>query len=128
MKGIGDLFVVVPDKATYDAAVTAGKTSPSVMYLVLAERQMYFNGEPWTGVIQGGGDAGGVTKDELTDVEHVAASAFLDHNGRLDALDDHIAALYSRDEVIAELRRIITVHEEVTAAALADLDYRLKNQ
>lgn len=89
MAGLGDLIVVVEDLATYQAAVNAGKTAPSVMYLILAERQVYFNSELWSKAPEeGGGGSGGGNSDELL--------------------------------------AIITENEEITAAALAELDQRIK--
>lgn len=60
MAGLGDLIVVVEDLATYQAALDQGKTAPSVMYLILAERQVYFNGELWSKAPEEGG---GVTEE-----------------------------------------------------------------
>ena len=60
MAGLGDLIVVVEDLATYQAAVNAGKTAPSVMYLILAERQVYFNSELLSKAPEEGG---GVTEE-----------------------------------------------------------------
>lgn len=83
MAGLGDLIVVVEDLATYQAAVNAGKTAPSVMYLILAERQVYFNSELWSKAPEEGGGADVATKSELEEVEKVVAYALIDLNSRL---------------------------------------------
>ena len=85
MAGLGDLIVVVEDLATYQAAVNAGKTAPSVMYLILAERQVYFNSELWSKAPEEGGGVDVstvVTKSELEEVEEVTAAALIDLNTR----------------------------------------------
>ena len=48
MAGIPDLVKLVADLATYEARVAEGKTSPNTIYLVLAERKVFFQGEDWT--------------------------------------------------------------------------------
>ena len=87
MAGLGDLIVVVEDLATYQAAVNAGKTAPSVMYLILAERQVYFNSELWSkapeegvGVSQEAFDA---LYDGVIEDEEVTAAALNDLNSRI---------------------------------------------
>lgn len=86
MAGLGDLIVVVEDLATYQAAVNAGKTAPSVMYLILAERQVYFNSELWSKAPEEGGGVDVstlATKAELEEAEEVTATALVDLNARI---------------------------------------------
>lgn len=98
MAGLGDLIVVVEDLATYQAAVNAGKTAPSVMYLILKERQVYFNGELWSKAPEEGG--GGVSQEDfdalydgVIEDEEVTAAALTELNARLAELELAIAAL-----------------------------------
>ena len=93
MAGLGDLIVVVEDLATYQAAVNAGKTAPSVMYLILKERQVYFNSELWSkapeegvGVSQEDFDA---LYDGVIEAEEVASAALNDLNDRLGKLAEN---------------------------------------
>lgn len=95
MAGLGDLIVVVEDLATYQAAVNAGKTAPSVMYLILAERQVYFNGELWSKAPEEGG--GGVSQEDfdtlyngVVEAEEVTAAALNDLNDRLGKLAENV--------------------------------------
>lgn len=88
MAGIPDLVKLVADLATYEAAVAAGKTSPDVMYLVLAEKQVYFNGELWSKAPEEGG--GGVSQEDfdtlydgVVEAEEVTAAALNDLNVRI---------------------------------------------
>ena len=96
MAGLGDLIVVVEDLATYQAAVNAGKTAPSVMYLILAERQVYFNGELWAKAPEEGG--GGVSQEDfdalydgVIEDEEVTAAALNDLNERVNSLSENVA-------------------------------------
>lgn len=93
MAGLGDFFVVVANKAAYDAAVIAGKTSPSVMYLVLAERQIYFNSELWSKAP----DEGGGGSDDILSIvlanEEVMAAALADMNEKKANKTDIVTAL-----------------------------------
>lgn len=98
MAGLGDLIVVVEDLATYQAAVNAGKTAPSVMYLILKERQVYFNSELWSKAPEEGG--GGVSQEDfdalyegVIEDEEVTAAALTELNARLAELELAIAAL-----------------------------------
>ena len=50
--GLGDVVKTVANLALYQQRVAEGKTSDGVIYLVLAERKVFFNGEDWT---EGGG-------------------------------------------------------------------------
>lgn len=50
--GLGDVIKTVANLALYQQRVAEGKTSDGVIYLVLAERKVFFNGEDWT---EGGG-------------------------------------------------------------------------
>ena len=50
--GLGDVVKTVANLALYQQRVAEGKTSNGVIYLVLAERKVFFNGEDWT---EGGG-------------------------------------------------------------------------
>lgn len=68
------MIVVVEDLATYQAAVNAGKTAPSVMYLILAERQVYFNGELWSKAPEEGG---GVTEEYVNNAIAAAITTTL---------------------------------------------------
>ena len=92
------MIVVVEDLATYQAAVNAGKTAPSVMYLILKERQVYFNGELWSKAPEEGG--GGVSQEDfdalydgVIEDEEVTAAALTELNARLAELELAIAAL-----------------------------------
>lgn len=130
MAGLGDLIVVVEDLATYQAAVNAGKTSPSVMYLILAERQVYFNGELWSKAPEEGGGGGGdidtsnlATKEDLNNTESIAASLFISHNDRLLEIVESTATKIEHETLVKEVRD----NAEVIATALTDLDNRLKN-
>lgn len=70
---------LVADLATYEAAVAAGKTSPDVIYLILAEKKVFFQGEDWTEL-----DTSALaTKAELEAAEKVTAAALNDLNARL---------------------------------------------
>lgn len=95
MAGLGDLIVVVEDLATYQAAVNAGKTAPSVMYLILAERQVYFNSELWSKAPEEGG--GGVSQEDfdalyegVIEDEEVTAAALNALNNRLGKLAENV--------------------------------------
>lgn len=128
MAGLGDLIVVVEDLATYQAAVNAGKTAPSVMYLILAERQVYFNSELWSKAPEegGGGDidtSNLATKEDLNNTESVAASIFSSHNDRLLEIVEGTATKIEYETLVQEVRD----NAEVIATALTDLDNRLKN-
>ena len=50
--GLGDVVKTVANLALYQQRVAEGKTSDGVIYLVLAERKVFFNGKDWT---EGGG-------------------------------------------------------------------------
>ena len=50
--GLSDVVKTVANLALYQQRVAEGKTSDGVIYLVLAERKVFFNGEDWT---EGGG-------------------------------------------------------------------------
>lgn len=130
MAGLRDFFVVVANKAAYDAAVIAGKTSPSVMYLVLAERQIYFNSELWTPV-DTVDTSKLATKAELEEAEEVTAAALADLDARVVWLSENVSGqAVSKEEfsaAFANLMQIITENEEVNAAAWNDLDTRLKS-
>lgn len=93
MAGLGDLIVVVEDLATYQAAVNAGKTAPSVMYLILAERQVYFNSELWSKAP----DEGGGGSDDILSIvlanEEVMAAALADMNEKKANKTDIVTAL-----------------------------------
>lgn len=93
MAGLGDLIVVVEDLATYEAAVNAGKTAPSVMYLILAERQVYFNSELWSKAP----DEGGGGSDDILSIvlanEEVMAAALADMNEKKANKTDIVTAL-----------------------------------
>ena len=131
MAGIPDMVKLVADLATYEAAVAAGKTSPDVMYLILAEKKVFFQGEDWT---QGGGaevDTSTLaTKVELEEAEEVAANALHAHEDRITALETDVPANYATKDLLNatkdELIRYIIENEEVTAAALNDLDKRIQ--
>lgn len=134
MAGLGDLIVVVEDLATYQAAVNAGKTAPSVMYLILAERQVYFNSELWSKAPEegGGGDidtSNLATKEDLGGAEYVAADVLIRHHERQNAFETEVRANYlSKDALDAEVERlngIIIENEYITATALADLNNKL---
>lgn len=135
MAGLGDLIVVVEDLATYQAAVNAGKTAPSVMYLILAERQVYFNSELWSKAPEEGG--GGVSQEDfdalydgVIEGEEVAAAALNDLNERVNSLSENVAGeTVTKSEfetVISDLNNAVLENEEITAAALNDLNSRIK--
>lgn len=91
------MIVVVEDFATYQAAVNAGKTAPSVMYLILAERQVYFNSELWSKAPEEGGGGGGVSQEDfdalydgVVEAEEVTAAALNDLNDRLGKLAENV--------------------------------------
>lgn len=120
---------LVADLATYEAAVAAGKTSPDVMYLILAEKKVFFQGEDWT---QGGGGAsGGVSEEVVLENEAVIAYALNNLNERHDTLEEEVHADYVRATLLSaeveRLTQIILENEEITAQALGDLNSRLKS-
>lgn len=134
MAGLGDLIVVVEDLATYQAAVNAGKTAPSVMYLILAERQVYFNSELWSKAPEegGGGDidtSNLATKEDLGGAEYVTADVLIRHHERQNAFETEVRASYlskaALDAEVERLNRIIIENEYITATALADLNNKL---
>lgn len=128
MAGIPDLVRLVADLATYEAAVTAGKTSPDVMYLVLAEKQVYFQGELWSKAPEEGGGVDVstlATKDELADLtneiianEEVVAAAFNDVNERLKEISENAAGdAVTKDEFN---QMVGLINESLEAKANAD--------
>lgn len=130
MAGLGDLIVVVEDLATYQAAVNAGKTAPSVMYLILAERQVYFNSELWSKAPEeGGGGGNAATVEDLINDEHVAAKILNDHQTKITELYEVDASIGNgMAALLASLQSLthrIEETEHVTAAALIDLNNRI---
>ena len=130
MAGLGDLIVVVEDLATYQAALDQGKTAPSVMYLILAERLVYFNSELWSKAPEEGGGGDIATVEDLINDEYVAAATFTDHITQIDGIRQSLKESYVSityfNEKLDELIGIITENEEITASALNDLNERLK--
>lgn len=163
MAGLGDLIVVVEDLATYQAAVNAGKTAPSVMYLILAERQVYFNSELWSKAPEEGV---GVSQEDfdtlyngVVEAEEVTAVALNDLNDRLGKLAENaqgetvtkeefetavsaLTALSGQVETLSgqvetavtseqlssavdNINNTILENEEITAAALVDLNTKI---
>ena len=124
MAGLGDLIVVVEDRATYQAALDQGKTAPSVMYLILKERQIIFNSELWSKAPEEGGGGG-----DTEELEEVAAAGLVDLNERLLHLQDELF-LYAGKKDLAEVQQELTdallENEEILAGALTDHETRIK--
>lgn len=128
------MIVVVEDLATYQAALDQGKTAPSVMYLILKERQVYFNGELWSKAPEEGG--GGVSQEDfdalydgVVEAEEVAAAALNEFNTRINELAENVSGQAATKEelnsAVETLNNTIIENEEITAAALNDLNTRL---
>lgn len=129
MAGIPDLVKLVADLATYEARVAEGKTSPNTIYLVLAERKVFFQGKDWTA--GGGGDidvSSLATKAEVIDDEEVVTVALNDLNLRHEKLRRSLydyASIERLNAEIVRLTQIILDNEEVVAKAFVALENRL---
>lgn len=125
------MIVVVEDLATYQAALDQGKTAPSVMYLILKERQVYFNSELWSKAPEeGGGTASYATQAEVADGEEAGAAALTQHEAQLRVLETEVRAMQKIVNSVAStvegFSTVILDNEEVTAKALIDLHNRVK--
>ena len=107
------MIVVVEDLATYQAALDQGKTAPSVMYLILKERQIIFNSELWSKAPEEGG--GGVSQEDFDAL----------YDGVIEDEEVTAAALNELNARIKKFEGVIE-DEEVTAAALAELNARIQ--
>lgn len=127
MAGIPDLVKLVADLATYEAAVAAGKTSPGVMYLILTEKQVYFNGELWSKAPDDSdGDDIAETLSALVETEKATASALVDLNERVSILDKNVSGETATKAELEVLIQDITKNEMAVSWALNDLNMRIK--
>lgn len=126
MAGLGDLIVVVEDLATYQAALDQGKTAPSVMYLILKERQIIFNSELWSKAPEEGGGGGGGDTEEL---EEVAAAGLVDLKAVQLKHDSELSRCTRNADFnnkVGEIDKNIIDNEELTAYALIDIRRELQ--
>lgn len=112
---------LVADLATYEAAVAAGKTSPDVIYLILAEKKVFFQGEDWT---QGGGGGG-----DTEELEEVAAAGLVDLKAVQLKHDSELSRCTRNADFnnkVGEIDKNIIDNEELIAHALVNLNKGLQ--
>ena len=135
------MIVVVEDLATYQAALDQGKTAPSVMYLILKERQIIFNSELWSKAPEEGGGGGGgsevdtsvfATKEEVIDDEEVVLALMIDATSRLHThegeINKHREEIDSAKKKGEELETGLIEDEETIARILIDIIHAARQE
>lgn len=134
MAGIPDLVRLVADLATYEAAVAAGKTSPDVMYLILAEKQVYFQGELWSKASEEGGgveEAVAAINATIVENEEIIAAAFNDVNERINAISENVGGTtVTKEELestVETINQTISDNKSATDTAIEGLETSIGN-
>lgn len=134
MAGIPDLVRLVADLTTYEAAVAAGKTSPGVMYLILAEKQVYFQGELWSKAPEEGGgveEAVAAINATIVENEEITAAAFNDVNERINAISENVGGTtVTKEELesaVETINETISDNKSATDTAIEGLETSIGN-